>query len=147
MAAFAIRIGVPLQVLSANQGSFSLSGQVTGLTYQTVSGGAVLPSSPTIRGAIPVGGSGQFTISWNEPLTNADSSVIGTITTCTVYYTQTAGQAFAGGTGTLSQLVATGVKTLNKTGVSPTGAWYVAVTATTASGESLPCPEQPVTVT
>lgn len=89
------------------------------------------------------GGVGGGTVTWAAPAVVGDSALIS----YSVYWGQTEGQQGPGGTFVGVVGVAAGTLTKTLSGLSPTGTWYVAVTATNSAGESSPSPEAIGTVT
>jgi hypothetical protein len=80
------------------------------------------------------------TVTWEDPATNADGSALSTLTTQTVYYSQTLGQQYPGGSNTSSS-VAVGTHTKTVTGLTSGQRYWFAVTCSSANGESDPSPE------
>lgn len=102
-----------------------------------------VPSTPTNPTAIKVGST--FNIVWDDPQTNADGGPVTLPLTINGYRTQTAGQAFAGGTGATLFTVAGAVETYTSPALGA-GAWYINLFASSSAGQGNGCGEQQVTI-
>lgn len=138
MANYRLRIGFPSGYqLTAVSGSYVLTGQTAVLSFTS----GVTPASDPPFIWEYAGGSGQFTIIWFAPSQTAD--------TYNVRWGQTAGQQDVGGVSQGAGRIQTGISalTLNKTGLSPTGTYYITVSDVKGGIESNVSNEISVTVT